>query len=202
MKHIDIALVSVHSPLLCGIYEDNILVESMQSDELLLVGLPHIFESLLPTQKQDSHYKDTRIRAIYYASGPGSFSALKLTHIFLHTLQYLYDIKLFATSSFYFTHSAYIKAFGTSYFHRDAENNIIRKVRKKGHFFYLIFLIKVHLVFLPNHFIFYLQYKGFMKDISILQVMMFERVEQGFKLFIMLLISLFVSTKILNLFIT
>ena len=125
MKHIDIALVSLHSPLLCGIYEDNILVESMQSDELLLVGLPHIFESLLPTQKQDSHYKDTRIRAIYYASGPGSFSALKLTHIFLHTLQYLYDIKLFATSSFYFTHSAYIKAFGTSYFHRDAENNII-----------------------------------------------------------------------------
>ena len=89
MKHIDIALVSVHSPLLCGIYEDNILVESMQSDELLLVGLPHIFESLLPTQKQDSHYKDTRIRAIYYASGPGSFSALKLTHIFLHTLQKL-----------------------------------------------------------------------------------------------------------------
>lgn len=124
MRDIDIVLVSVNPHLLCGIYECDVLIESIKSDELLLDALPRIFERLLPTNAQDSIYKDTRIESICYANGPGSFSALKLTHIFLHTLRIVYDIKLFATSSFYFTKSPYIKAFGKSYFYRDENGHI------------------------------------------------------------------------------
>ena len=124
MRHIDIVLFSASSPLLCGVYENNTLIEQVQSNELLLVALPRVFESLLPTPKQNPAYADSKINAIYYANGPGSFSALKLTHIFLHILSNLYDIRLFATSSFYFTQSAYIRAFGTSCFYRNENGEI------------------------------------------------------------------------------
>lgn len=124
MRHIDIVLISVHTPLICGIYENNQLISQSQSDELLLKALPNFFESVLPSSSQDPMYFNTKIDAIYYANGPGSFSALKLTHIFLQTLHIVHGIKLFATSSFYFTSSAYIKAFGNSYFHQNAAGEI------------------------------------------------------------------------------
>lgn len=124
MRHISIALVSIGLPIKCGLYENNILIKEMVSDDLPLIALPRIFESLLPTPKQNAMYRDTKIESIYYANGPGSFTALKLTHIFLHTLAMIYDIKLFATSSFYFTSDSYIKAFGTTYFYCDCNGNI------------------------------------------------------------------------------
>ena len=124
MKEIDIALVSVGGTIKCGLYENKQLFEEMVSKDLTLTALPKIFESLLPNPKQDSKYADMRINTIYYANGPGSFSALKLTHIFLHTLSLLYEVKLLATSSFYFTQAKYIKAFGTTYFYEDENNDI------------------------------------------------------------------------------
>ncbi|TLD96322.1 hypothetical protein LS71_006255 [Helicobacter jaachi] len=148
LGHIDIALVSVSAPILCGIYEQDRLIKTIQSDELALIALPRIFEAFLPRPHKapqsalpaldsipdsmsdsvlDSMhltYKGKIIESIYYAQGPGSFTSLKLTHIFLHTLSLMYDVKLFATSSFYFTKSPYIKAFGTTYFHRDEMGNI------------------------------------------------------------------------------
>lgn len=117
MKVVDIALVSVGTPIRCGLYENGLLIEERISEELTLIALPRIFQPLL----SDS---SLRIRAIYYANGPGSFSALKLTHIFLHTLSLLHDIELFATSSFYFTDDKYIKAFGMTYFYMNENNDI------------------------------------------------------------------------------
>lgn len=124
MKNIDVALVCVGGSIRCGLYENGVLFREIVSQELTLNALPKIFESLLPNPKQDSQYTDMKINTIYYANGPGSFSALKLTHIFLHTLSLLYEIKLLATSSFYFTQAKYIKAFGTTYFYEDENGNI------------------------------------------------------------------------------
>lgn len=124
MKEIDIALLSIGGTIKCGLYENGVLFEEIVSKELTLNALPQIFESLLPNPKQDSKYTNMKINAIYYANGPGSFSALKLTHIFLHTLSLIYEIKLLATSSFYFTQAKYIKAFGTTYFYKDENNEI------------------------------------------------------------------------------
>ncbi len=55
------------------------------------------------------------INRIFYARGPGSLSALKLLHIFVHTLSITSGIKLFATDNFYFSEHP-ILAFGNQYF--------------------------------------------------------------------------------------
>lgn len=128
MRHIDIVLVSVNLPILCGIYENDVLIEQIRSDDLLLSSLPRIFEPFIPTADNIAS-KHKIVDSVYYANGPGSFSALKLTHIFLHTLSAIYNIKLFATSSFYFANSDYIKAFGSSYFYRDVNTGEITLIQ-------------------------------------------------------------------------
>ena len=61
-------------------------------------------------------------RAIYYARGAGSLSALKLTHIFLQTLSIARGLPLHATNIFYFHKSNEIKAFGNqSFFYLNGE---------------------------------------------------------------------------------
>ena len=78
---------------------------------------------------------------IYYANGPGNFSAIKLTHIFLQTLQIslnaLYrresnatkstatnKVRLFCTDAFHFSDSEFINAYGKIHFVK--ENGEIR----------------------------------------------------------------------------
>lgn len=75
---------------------------------------------------------------IYYANGPGNFSAIKLTHIFLQTLQISLNallmressiaqskqIRLFCTDAFHFSDSEFINAYGKIHFVK--ENGEIR----------------------------------------------------------------------------
>ena len=121
---LDLALVCVGGEILCGVYRDYTLLEQIRSDELPLVALPRIFERFF----SHSHPK---VRAIYYAKGPGSFTSLKLTHIFLHTLREVHGFRLFATSSFYFSNKGYIKAFGSTYFTQSPEGEILLTPRDK-----------------------------------------------------------------------
>ncbi|WP_163535419.1 hypothetical protein [Helicobacter suis] len=44
-------------------------------------ALSEIFEALLEWIKERCY----QIQALYYARGPGSFMAMKLTHVFMHT---------------------------------------------------------------------------------------------------------------------
>lgn len=57
------------------------------------------------------------LNAIYYSRGVGSLSAIKLTHVFLHTLALSSEIKLYATNSFYFSQTNEIKAFANMSFY-------------------------------------------------------------------------------------
>ncbi len=59
------------------------------------------------------------LHAIYYARGVGSLSAIKLTHVFLHTLALSMDIGIYATNSFYFSKTNEIKAFANMSFFLD-----------------------------------------------------------------------------------
>lgn len=115
---IDLALVCVGGEILCGIYRDYMLIDEIRSDELPLVALPRMFSAFfLPSSP--------KVRAIYYAKGPGSFTSLKLVHIFLHTLREVHGFELFATSSFYFSNKGYIKAFGSTYFTQNTQGEIL-----------------------------------------------------------------------------
>lgn len=130
-QEIALAIVSVHSPILCGLYryEDSklSLFHSIESHEKTFEALPKIFEQFLPAPavSQNLIYKNMKISRIFYANGPGSFTSIKLTHIFLQTLRHLYNFELLASSSFYFTSSPYIKAFGQTYFYHNTNGEIL-----------------------------------------------------------------------------
>lgn len=67
--------------------------------------------------------KEFNCARIFFARGPGSFMAIKITYIFLRTLSIVEDIELYATDGFYFNDNKPIKAMHKLYFIK--ENNTI-----------------------------------------------------------------------------
>lgn len=104
----DLLVFCVRSPLHYGIYHRNRLESTHCIEGKISNALPQMYLCL---KSQNLH-----IQNIYYACGPGNLSALKLTHIFLHTLSLTQNINLFATDSFSLTNNAPIYAFGNKYF--------------------------------------------------------------------------------------
>ena len=95
------------SPVLVGVYEEDKLIETFQSREKTSDILPKLFDAIL---------KNYRCKNLYYARGPGSFMAIKITYLFLKTLSITKNIELFATDGFEFNQNSPIKAIGTLYF--------------------------------------------------------------------------------------
>jgi tRNA A37 threonylcarbamoyladenosine modification protein TsaB len=83
--------------------------------------LPKLFETIL------KEYKPSKL---YFAKGPGSFMAIKVTYLFLKTLHLVKNIPLLATDGFTFNDNNPIKAMGKSYFIKDKNGNISLKVFK------------------------------------------------------------------------
>jgi len=102
-----VLVISLSSPLLVGVYKDDILIDSFISDEKTSDTLPKIFDKLLKTYKIDE---------LLYARGPGSFMAIKITYIFLRTLSIVKNIPLVGSDGFSFNSSSPIKAVGSRFF--------------------------------------------------------------------------------------
>ena len=66
--------------------------------------MPKIFDDIL---------KKYKLKNLYYAKGPGSFMAIKITYLFLKTLTITKNCQLFATDGFNFNQNSAIKAIGT-----------------------------------------------------------------------------------------
>ena len=122
-KHYDLLLISVDSPIMLGIYEDKMLTRSFAKEGKFSDTLPKLFGEILRDIGEDFD--------IYYANGPGNFSALKLTHIFLQSLIIARNsvnqnrkIRLFCADSFHFSDSEFINAYGKIHFFK--ENGEIR----------------------------------------------------------------------------
>lgn len=88
-------------------YKNSELFETVSSEEKTSEILPKIFEGIL------NNYKCSRV---FFAKGPGSFMAIKITYVFLRSLSILKDIELFATDGFYFSGQKPIKAIKKMYF--------------------------------------------------------------------------------------
>jgi len=67
------------------------------------------------------------IRNIIYASGPGSYMAIKLTYIALATLEVLHDISFAGCSAFSLNGNRPIRAMGHLYFVKEKETIITQK---------------------------------------------------------------------------
>lgn len=106
-KSVDLLFITLSSPIKIGIYEDNKLIESLETYEKSSDVLPKIFDELS---------RRYLIKKLFYANGPGSFMAIKIAYIFLKSMGVLKNIPLFATDAFYFNKNQPIKAIGKLYF--------------------------------------------------------------------------------------
>jgi len=110
MPKVDVVVIELSTPILIGVYENKVLIETFSSDEYTSEALPLLFKEIL------SKYE---IENIIYTQGPGSFMAIKVAYIFLKSLCIINDIELLATPAFFFNENRPIKAFAKLYFMND-----------------------------------------------------------------------------------
>ena len=115
---VDLVAITISSPALFGIYQDNKLVEEIKKEGKTSEILPVIFEELM---------KKYNIKRIIYTKGPGSYMAIKLSYIFFKTIEIAKGIKLLAADGFEFNQNKPIKAAGRSFF---VKNNGIITLKK------------------------------------------------------------------------
>ena len=111
-------IISISSPLLMGVYEDDTLIKTFSSEkktsEILLPFIMDVFN-------------DYDISEIIYTRGPGSYMAIKLTYIMLKTIEIMRGIKCVGCSGFALNDSQPIKAIGNLYFIKEKETIITKK---------------------------------------------------------------------------
>ena len=111
-------IISISTPLLIGVYEDDKLIQTISSHK-------KTSETLLPLINE---YLDTYpISKIIYTRGPGSYMAIKLTYIMLKTIETVRGIKCFGCSGFTLNGAEPIKAIGNLYFIKEKETIITKK---------------------------------------------------------------------------
>ncbi len=108
-------LISLGEGVLLGVYQNNSLKASYTSKAKTSEALVEVFLQLFKDFK-NLYPASPVIKGVYYAKGPGSFTSLKLTHIFLHTLASIYDFELYSTTGFDFNDNTPILAYANQYF--------------------------------------------------------------------------------------
>jgi len=117
LKH-TLLIISISSPLLIGVYENNTLVETISSEKKTSEILLPIIEKCL------DNYNITKI---IYTKGPGSYMAIKLTYIILKTIEIARGIQCFGCSGFSLNGGEPIKAIGNLYFIKEKETILTKK---------------------------------------------------------------------------
>lgn len=118
MLDAEILIIGVTSPLRVGVYVDKKLVDLYEKEEKTSRALPAVLSDI----RQRYHLK-----ALYYAKGPGSFMAIKVTYVMAKTLSIACDIPLYATDAFAFNGHQPIKAVGKSCFVKRGEEIVIEQ---------------------------------------------------------------------------
>jgi len=111
-------IVSIASPLLLGVYEENILVKHYSSEKKTSEALLPLLEEIM--QRYD-------LSEIIYTRGPGSYMAIKLTYIMLKTIEILRGIPCIGCSAFALNGGQPIKAIGNLYFIKEKETIMTKK---------------------------------------------------------------------------
>ena len=104
---VDLVAVTIASPSLFGVYENNKLIETIEKEGKTSDILPIVFDDLL---------KRYSIKRVIYSKGPGSYMAIKLSYVFFKTMEITKGIELFGADGFEFNENRPIKAVGKSFF--------------------------------------------------------------------------------------
>jgi len=115
---VELLVIGVTSPLLVGVYKKGLLIESFESKEKTSKALPKILDEVS---------RRYHLSGLYYAKGPGSFMAIKVTYVMLKTFSIALKIPLLACDAFVFNDNKPIKAIGKSYFIKKDGDIIIQK---------------------------------------------------------------------------
>ncbi len=100
-------MISLSSPLKIGIYENSNLIKEYCKNEQTSEILPTVFMEILQTYKIDT---------LFFANGPGSFMAIKVSYIFLKSLSITLGIQLLGCDGFAFNNNRPIRAMKRVYF--------------------------------------------------------------------------------------
>ena len=116
-------MISLSSPLLVGVYHNGQCIREIQSTDKSSEALPRIMKELLTS---------FTCKGLYFARGPGSFMAIKVTYLFLKTLELALNIPLKACDGFVFNGNGPIKAVGKLFFVKE-NGKITTRVLECGH---------------------------------------------------------------------
>ncbi len=116
-KH-SLLIISISTPILLGVYEEDTLIESFSSDKKTSEVLLPFLEDIL---------KRYVLSRIIYTRGPGSYMAIKLTYMMLKTIEIVKDIPCLGVSGFALNGAQPIKAIGNLYFIKEKETIITKK---------------------------------------------------------------------------
>ncbi|HEB7543727.1 TPA: tRNA threonylcarbamoyladenosine biosynthesis protein TsaB [Campylobacter coli] len=118
-------LNALSKPLMIGIYQDDKLVKSIESEEKTSEFVPKILKILL---------KEFSFDELIYANGPGSYMGIKISYVSLRTLSIVKNIPLFAISAFELNNNQPIAAHKNMCFVKK-EDEIILEENTAGEFF-------------------------------------------------------------------
>ena len=117
-KQYKLLIISIAAPLLLGVYEEGVLIETKTSElKTSEILLPLVMEIL-------DRYPITNI---IYTRGPGSYMAIKLSYIMLKTIEITRGIPCSGCSGFALNGNQPIKAIGNLYFIKEKETIITKK---------------------------------------------------------------------------
>ena len=114
-----ILIISISTPLLIGVYRDDILIETISSNQ----KTSEVLLKILTELSVKYSYKK-----LLYTNGPGSYMAIKLTYITLRSLEILKGISFFGCNAFDLNANKPIKAMGKLYFIKENNTIITEKI--------------------------------------------------------------------------
>jgi len=101
-----------------GVYENKILIKTYKESGRTSEMLPLLFSKICD---------EFKIQNIYFANGPGSFMAIKVTYVFLQTMRISLGIDIFAADGFEFNRNAPIRAMKKVYFVKEKGKIMTRR---------------------------------------------------------------------------
>jgi len=122
---VDLVAITISSPSLFGIYQNNKLIKVIKKEGKTSDILPEIFDEIL---------KKYNIKRVIYTKGPGSYMAIKLSYIFFKTIQIVNGIEILAADGFEFNKNQPIKAAGKSFFVKRNDIITLKKDVRAGEF--------------------------------------------------------------------
>jgi len=123
---VEVLVIPMANPLLIGIYRNGEKVDELKGEKGGYTSdqLPRLMEKILETY---------RVTGLYYLRGPGSYLSIKLTYLFLKTLQIVYNIPFKGAEGFPFSENGVIKGVGGAHFvKKEGIISLVRGVEPGG----------------------------------------------------------------------